>query len=125
MNSDTPRTDALIYSSLDLSQSTIAEFAQTLERENTAQLAELHRISEALGSNDGHSSVTHIEILKEENAALRKNVEKYRWFSMELDKENATLRELLRLCKPAVRNVYPSTDPLLEAIDAAMKEEGK
>ena len=39
--------------------------------------------------------------------------------------ENAKLRELLRLCKPAVRNVYPSTDPLLEAIDAAMKEEGK
>lgn len=32
--SDTPRTDALIHSSLDLSQSTIAEFAQTLEREN-------------------------------------------------------------------------------------------
>ena len=69
--SNTPRTDALIHGSLDLSQSTIAEFAQTLER------------------------------------------------------ENAKLRELLRLCKPAVRNVYPSTDPLLEAIDAAMKEEGK
>ena len=43
-----------------------------LERENAAQLKELHRISEALGTNDGHSSVTHIEILKEENAALRK-----------------------------------------------------
>ena len=102
--SNTPRTDALIHSSLDLSQSTIAEFAQTLERENTAQLAELHRISEALGTNEGHSSVTHIGLLKAENAKLR---------------------ELLRLCKPAVRNVYPSTDPLLEAIDAAMKEEGK
>ena len=69
-----------------------------------AQLDELHRISEALGTNEGHSSVTHIELLKAENAKLR---------------------ELLRLCKPAVRNVYPSTDPLLEAIDAAMKEEGK
>lgn len=102
--SNTPRTDALIYSSVDLSQSTIAEFAQTLERENAAQLDELHRISEALGSNDGHSSVTHIELLKAENAKLR---------------------ELLRLCKPAVRNVYPSTDPLLEAVDAAMKEERK
>ena len=69
-----------------------------------AQLDELHRISEALGTNEGHSSVTHIELLKAENAKLR---------------------ELLRLCKPAVRNVYPSTDPLLEAIDAARNEEGK
>ena len=80
---------------------------QQLDRnaeQNAAQLDELHRISEALGSNDGHSSVTHIELLKAENAKLR---------------------ELLRLCKPAVRNVYPSTDPLFEAIDAAMKEEGK
>ena len=80
---------------------------QQLDRnaeQNAAQLNELHRISEALGTNEGHSSVTHIEILKGENAKLR---------------------ELLRLCKPAVRNVYPSTDPLLEAIDAAMKEEGK
>jgi hypothetical protein len=52
-----------------------------LERENAAlrgwskaQLDELHRISEALGTNDGHSSVTHIEILKEENAALREQL---------------------------------------------------
>jgi len=44
---------------------------RALERENAAQLAELHRISEALGTNEGHSSVTHIEILKGENAALR------------------------------------------------------
>ena len=79
--SDTPRTDELIYSSVDLSQSTIAGFAQTLERENAAlrgwskaQLDELHRISEALGTNDGHSSVTHIETLKEENAALREQL---------------------------------------------------
>ena len=81
MISNTPRTDALIYSSVDLTQSTIAGFAQTLERENAAlrgwskaQLDELHRISEALGTNDGHSSVTHIEILKEENAALREQL---------------------------------------------------
>jgi hypothetical protein len=45
-----------------------------LERENAAQLKELHRISEALGTNEGHSSVTHIEILKEENAALREKL---------------------------------------------------
>ena len=54
--------------------------AVLMERENAAQLKELHRISEALGTNDGHSSVTHIEILKEENAALRehlKHVDKY------------------------------------------------
>ena len=81
-----------------------AQEIMRLKRENAAQLDELHRISEALGTNEGHSSVTHIELLKAENAKLR---------------------ELLRLCKPAVRNVYPSTDPLFEAIDAAMKEEGK
>ena len=69
--SDTPRTDALVYSSADLTQSTIVGLAQTLERENAAQLKELHRISEALGTNEGHSSVTHIEILKGEIATLR------------------------------------------------------
>lgn len=37
-----------------------------LERENAAQLKELHRISEALGTNEGHSSVTHIETLREQ-----------------------------------------------------------
>lgn len=31
----------------------------------------------------------------EQNAALRKNVEKYRWFFLELDKEIATLRDNL------------------------------
>jgi hypothetical protein len=39
---------------------------ELLERENAAQLAELHRISEALGTNEGHSSVTHIETLREQ-----------------------------------------------------------
>lgn len=34
--SDTPRTDALVYSSADLTQSTIVGLAQTLERENAA-----------------------------------------------------------------------------------------
>ena len=77
MISDTPRTDALLVDDVfkedrKLSIQLLTEHARTLERENAAQLAELHRISEALGTNDGHSSVTHIEILKEENAALRK-----------------------------------------------------
>jgi hypothetical protein len=39
---------------------------EVLEKENAAQLAELTRISETLGTNEGHSSVTHIEILREE-----------------------------------------------------------
>lgn len=119
--SDTPRTDALIYSSVDLSQSTIAEFAQTLERENAALrgwskalLEELHRISEALGTNEGHSSVTHIEILKEENTALREQLKQVEAGYATRNDEvtgllgmNAELRE-----------------QLAAAIDAA-KEEGK
>ena len=56
---------------------TSAVYAQEimrLERENAAQLKELHCISESLETNEGHSSVTHIEILKEENATLRDNL---------------------------------------------------
>jgi hypothetical protein len=62
---------------------TSAVYAQEimrLKKENAAQLAELTRIAEALGTNEGHSSVTHIEILKKENAALReqlRHVDKY------------------------------------------------
>jgi chromosome segregation ATPase len=40
--------------------------AEKAEAENAAQLKELHRISEALGTNEGHSSVTHIETLREQ-----------------------------------------------------------
>ena len=79
--SDTPRTDETQFKpseehpAFNLAQYMVkAEFARTLERENAAQLKELHCISEALGSNDGHSSVTHIEILKEENATLREQL---------------------------------------------------
>ena len=79
--SDTPRTDEAEFKpseehpAFNLAQYMVkAEFARTLERENAAQLKELHCISEALGTNDGHSSVTHIEILKGENAALREQL---------------------------------------------------
>ena len=131
--SDTPRTDALIHSSLDLSQSTIAEFAQTLERENAAQLSELHRISEALGTNEGHSSVTHIESLKKENAALR---EQLKDCSAAFDRQQeqldrnaeqiATLREALsRLIEvhDAIGGMCSPERILAEA--ALAKEEGK
>ena len=37
-----------------------------LRAENAAQLAELHGIAVALGTNEGHSSITHIERLKAE-----------------------------------------------------------
>ena len=116
---------------------TSAVYAQEimrLERENAAQLKELHGISEALGTNEGHSSVTHIEILKEENAALRKNVEKYRWFFLELDKENATLRGLLGRAAVAVEwGINDEYDHcakgaaagLLQEINAALKENEK
>jgi hypothetical protein len=35
-----------------------------LRAENAAQVAELHRISDALGTNEGHSSVDHIMRLR-------------------------------------------------------------
>ena len=76
--SDTPRTDsATFYADTSVTVTELCvteEFARTLERENAAQLKELHRISETLGTNEGHSSVTHIETLKEENAALREQL---------------------------------------------------
>ena len=42
-----------------------------LRAENAAQLAELHRISDALGTMEGPSSVDHIVALRRENAELR------------------------------------------------------
>jgi len=39
-----------------------------LRSESAAQLNELHEISDALGTNEGHSSVSHIKLLlKEKN----------------------------------------------------------
>ena len=71
--SNTPKTDKLFFpfgrdATAAASPSLLVCMTQfeILERENAAQLAELHRISEALGTNEGHSSVTHIEILREQ-----------------------------------------------------------
>ena len=79
--SNTPRTDALFFpygrdatAAAEPSLLVCMTQYELLERENAAQLKELHRISEALGTNEGHSSVTHIETLKEENAALREQL---------------------------------------------------
>ena len=52
----------------------------SLDATNAAQLAELERISEALGTNEGHSSVDHIEVLKDELAAAKVDAERYRWW---------------------------------------------
>jgi len=97
---------------------TSAVYAQEimrLKKENAAQLEELHRISEALDTNEGHSSVTHIEILKEKNAALR---EQNRWLLHEL--------------KMAAERITDSGHTTLSARDcigrveaALLKEEGK
>jgi hypothetical protein len=71
--SDTPRTDEAKWETAPAAIVVSIYFAQTLERENVAlreqskaQLEELYRISEALGTNEGHSSVTHIETLREQ-----------------------------------------------------------
>ena len=79
--SNTPKTDKLFFPyGRDHTAAASPSFLtcwteyELLEKENAAQLAELHRISEALGTTEGHSSVTHIEILKGENATLRKQL---------------------------------------------------
>jgi hypothetical protein len=46
-----------------------------LDAENAAQLAELRRIADALGTTEGHSSVDHVLRLKAELAELRKGGE--------------------------------------------------
>jgi hypothetical protein len=105
--SNTPKTDALFFPyGRDHTAAASPSFLtcwteyELLEKENAAQLAELTRIAEVLGTNEGHSSVTHIEILREQLkdcsaafdrqqemldrnaeqiAALRLDAERYRW----------------------------------------------
>ena len=84
-----------------------------LQKQSNAQLDELRRISEALGTNDGHSSVTHIEILKEENATLR-----------------GLLGRAAITVKWGINDEYDkhakgAAAGLLQEINAALKEEGK
>ena len=147
--SDTPKTDALFFpygrdATAAASPSLLVCMTQfeILERENAAQLAELHRISEALGTNEGHSSVTHIEILKGENAALR---EQLKDCSAAFDRQQkmldrnaeqiAALREqikwVLHELKTAADRLTDCQQTTISArdcigrVEAAMKEEGK
>jgi len=83
-----------------------------LREQSKAQLAELHRISEALGTTEGHSSVTHIEILREKLKKYQKDAERYRW----IDEHGLT--ELLVALEKNPRS-------LDETIDTAMKEKRK
>lgn len=48
---------------------------EQLRSDNAAQLAELHSISVALGTDEWHSSVTHIEAMKNENAKLKEQLD--------------------------------------------------
>lgn len=112
-----------------------------LREQSKAQLEELHRISEALGTNEGHSSVTHIEILKEENAAMREQLKEVNEDRLEShrrwDKENAA-----RMKAEAERDKVVAAFAHLQSfvrgdlqehdaaevasmINAALKEEGK
>lgn len=47
---------------------------EELERQCDAQLAELEAISEALGTNEGHSSVDHVVALRQQLAASKKKI---------------------------------------------------
>jgi len=110
---------------------------EALQKENAAQLAELTRIAEALGTNEGHSSVVHIEILRkelkdffaqferqqealdrnaEQIAALQLDAARYRW--LRNDKRGRSL---------SVSSLEWTGNPELSdaAVDAAMKEKGK
>jgi len=119
--SNTPKTDKLFFPfGRDHTAAHFPSFlecvtqCELLEKENAAQLAELTRISEALGTNEGHSSVTHIEILKKENAALR---EQNRWLLHELK----TAANRLTDCQQTTI----SARDCIGRLEAAMKEEGK
>ena len=117
-----------------------AQEIMRLKRENAAQLDELHRISEALGSNDGHSSVTHIEILKGEIAALREHIARRgksttpAVFIVEQNKilheQNAALREQLVQALAIARKYEPDEKTSYvkyasDEIAELLKEEGK
>jgi len=94
-----------------------AEQLAALREQSKAQLEELHRISDALGTNEGHSSVTHIETLKNENAALRESLNGIR----------AWLTDDILGGWPYMEGegFYSDLHKWVAAIDAAMKEERK
>ena len=109
---------------------------EALQKENAAQLAELTRIAEALGTNEGHSSVVHIEILRkelkdffaqferqqealdrnaEQIAALQLDAARYRW--LRDDKRGRSL---------SVSSLeWTGSAELSDAAVDAAKEEGK
>ena len=105
-----------------------------LQKQSNAQLDELRRISEALGTNEGHSSVTHIEILKEENAALREQLKQVEagyatrndevtgllGMNAELREQLAALREQLEDCKATLRELDLTGIQYLETPVAAV-----
>ena len=78
---ETPR-DRMIRYALDLQRSMLREGKLTVEVERlrkieAAQLAELEAISAALGTNEGHSSVHHIERLRAEVERLQNELAKW------------------------------------------------
>ena len=100
-----------------------------LQKQSNAQLDELHRISEALGTNDGHSSVTHIEILKGENAALREQLKQVEAGYATRNDEvtgllgmNAELREQLAAATEEARVQKQEADRYFELAEEAEAE---
>ena len=79
---------------------------ESLRQQNAAQLAELHAISEALGTNEGHSSVDHIVALREQiadseglRADMQKQLDTAKSREAELTAHVERLRDALYKCQ--------------------------
>ena len=94
---DTPRhcpcgfTDDTKHHICPITFARIEREIATLRAENSARLAELHAISEALGTNEGHSAVDHILALKSEQDALRVDEERYNMLFLDTWKDGSGL----------------------------------
>jgi hypothetical protein len=109
---------------------------EALQKENAAQLAELHRISEVLGTNEGHSSVTHIETLREQlkdcsavvdrqQVALDRNTEQIAILRFDAERYGR-VKQFLQHGNGSTLDARGTDSAAFDAlIDALPKEEGK
>jgi hypothetical protein len=75
-----------------------------------AQLAELHVIADALGTNDGHSSVDRIKDLRAELAEKEKEAKALSGTLAKFTGDNAALRKLIEYEEKQLRGIALMTD---------------